>query len=140
AMLVYLACLGPKGLYGVAKLSLERAHYLADELRKIPGVELPFEAPFFNEFVITTPYSSEVVLNALAENGILGGIDLSSASTPIKNGILVAVTETNKKAELDLYAKTLRKLLAEELPAAQRDGDTRSISVVNFDKASSSVK
>ena len=140
AMLVYLACLGPKGLAEVAKLSLERAHYLAEELRKIPGVELAFDAPFFNEFAITTPYSSALVLKSLAENGVLGGINLSNASVPIENGILIAVTETNKKAELDLYATTLRKLLTEELPATQSDSEARSISVVNFDKASSSVK
>src|SRR5204863_1194589 len=37
---VYLAALGPQGLKETANLCLQKAHYLAGELCKIPGVSL----------------------------------------------------------------------------------------------------
>ncbi len=44
---VYLSALGPQGLRETANLCLQKAHYLADELCKIPGVSLKFKQPFF---------------------------------------------------------------------------------------------
>src|SRR5438128_9084827 len=39
---VYLAALGPQGLKETAVLCLQKAHYLADQLRKVAGVSLQF--------------------------------------------------------------------------------------------------
>ncbi len=95
----------------VAKLSLQKAHYLADQLTKIPGVVLGFPLPFFSEFVIQTPKSAKQVLKLLSERGILGGLDLSTSPAKLNTGILVAVTEMNKKDELDNYAAELKAVL-----------------------------
>lgn len=111
AMLVYLSALGPQGLKAVANLSLQKAHYLADKLAKIPGVMPAFKGPFFSEFAIVTPKPAKRVLKQLSERGILGGLDLSESAASLNNGILVAVTEMNRKDELDTYATELQSVL-----------------------------
>jgi glycine dehydrogenase subunit 1 len=111
-MLVYLSLIGPNGLKQLAELSLRRAHYLADALTAVPGVSLKFNAPYFSEFVIETSAPAAKVLAALAEENILGGIDLAQFFPQHRNCILVSVTEMNSVAELDKYAQALPKALA----------------------------
>ncbi len=41
---VYLAALGPQGLRETAELCLRKAHYLAEELKQIPGVSSEISA------------------------------------------------------------------------------------------------
>ena len=79
---VYLATVGPQGLKQAATLCLSKAHYLAQELTKIEGVNLVYGGEFFHEFVTTLP-KQEKVLAALAKEGILGGL-------PVKEGVLCA--------------------------------------------------
>lgn len=69
-----------------------QAHYLAQELTKIEGVNLVYGGEFFHEFVTTLPKQDEV-LAALAKEGILGGL-------PVKEGVLWCVTEKPPKKHL----------------------------------------
>lgn len=111
-MLVYLSLIGPQGLKQLAETSLRRAHYLADALTAVPGVTLKFKAPYFNEFVLETPAPGAKLLSALAEDGILGGIDLGKFYPEYRNCILVAVTEMNSVSDLDKFAQALPKALS----------------------------
>lgn len=111
-MLVYLTLIGPSGLKQLAETSLRRAHYLADALTAVPGVSLKFKAPFFSEFVIETGVPAAKVLAALAEENILGGIDMSQFYPQHRDCILVSVTEMNSVAELDKYAQALPKAIS----------------------------
>jgi glycine dehydrogenase subunit 1 len=139
AMLVYLTAMGPSGLQEIASLSMQRAHYLAEQLTSISGVKLAFNAPFLNEFAITTSKPSRYVLEELLKKGILGGFDLSTCDQAVENGILIAVTEMNSRAELDSYVHCLKAILSKSA-----DHDTiekpSSVSLLRFDEASSAVK
>lgn len=139
AMLVYLTAMGPSGLRQVGNLSMQRAHYLAEQLTKIEGVKTPFSAPFLNEFVITTPKPSRYILEELLKNGILGGLDLSRQPPSIKDGILVAVTEMNSRAQLDHYAACLAEIVLEE-GNGHEGGKNNSLSLFRSGKSSSPVK
>ncbi len=77
-MLVYLCALGPQGLKSIAQASMQKAHYLASQLTKIPGVKLAFESPFFNEFAVLIPKPAKAILKSLEAQDILGGLDLST--------------------------------------------------------------
>ncbi len=90
---LYLAAMGPTGLAEAASQSMAKAHYLAAELCRIPGVSLAFTGEYFHEFVTVMP-NAEKVLTALEEAGILGGL-------PIEEGVLWCVTEKISKAALD---------------------------------------
>ncbi len=101
---LYLAAMGPDGLREAAKQCMSKAHYLADQLTKLPGVSLKYEGEFFHEFVTALP-KQEKVLSALAENGILGGL-------PVDGGVLWCVTEKISKAELDRAVCVVKEVLA----------------------------
>ncbi len=113
AMLVYLSVVGKGGLQKVAEISLQRAHYLFDNVSKLPGVKPVFKHPFFNEFVLTFDVPVESVFNKMQEKGFLPGINLKRISPELNNALLVAVTEMNSKEELDLYVSALKQSLSE---------------------------
>ena len=90
---LYLAAMGPRGLAEAAKQSMSKAHYLARELCKIPGVEMVYDGEYFHEFVTTLPRADEV-LKALENADILGGL-------PIPGGVLWCATEKVSREQLD---------------------------------------
>jgi glycine dehydrogenase subunit 1 len=111
SMLVYLCALGPQGLKSIAYASMQKAHYLANELTKISGVSMAFKKPFFSEFAIVTPKPAKELLEKLNAQNILGGLDLAGSNAKLNKGILITTTEMNDKEELDHYVSTLRELL-----------------------------
>jgi glycine dehydrogenase subunit 1 len=114
AMLVYLTMMGPQGMKQLANISLNRAHYLAEKLVKIPGVKLAFpQQPYFNEFTIALEQPAKVVLEKLKHRGILGGIGLELFYPDLKNCFIAAVTEMNTPEELDTFVDELRAVLSE---------------------------
>ncbi len=90
---LYMAAMGPNGMAQAAKQSMAKAHYLAKELCKIPGVEMVYSGDYFHEFVTTLPHT-EQVLEALEQAEILGGL-------PVEGGVLWCATEKVSKEQLD---------------------------------------
>jgi glycine dehydrogenase subunit 1 len=114
-MLVYLSLLGPNGLKEVAELSLQSAHYLKEELSRIPNITIYFTKPFFNEFVIETPYEAKQVLTLLREQNILGGLNLDRFypdNVHFKKCILIATTEMNSKDDIDKYIEVMKQVIS----------------------------
>lgn len=101
---VYLAAMGPKGLAEAARQSMAKAHYLAEALTAIDGVELVYSGPFYQEFVTTAPRREEI-LSALEAQGILGGL-------PVQEGILWCATEKASRQALDRAAVIVREVLS----------------------------
>ena len=112
---VYLSLLGPHGLREVGELSCQKAHYAAEQLTAQTGLELPFPAPFFKEFVLRCPGNADVV----ATRARAAGFDIGPAlarfptlatehGTSAKNWLLVAVTESRTKAHIDGLVKAIR--------------------------------
>ncbi len=101
---LYMSAMGPNGMAQVANQSMAKAHYLAAELCKIPGVALKFNGAYFHEFVTVMPKADEV-LAALEKADILGGL-------PIAEGILWCATEKATKAELDKAVAIVKEVLA----------------------------
>jgi glycine dehydrogenase subunit 1 len=112
---VYLAALGPKGLWETAELCTRKAHYAAEQLTRIPGITLRFKQPFFKEFVLQLPAHADVsqVLARLLQAGYHGGLALGRWYPALGNCLAVAVTEKRTKAEIDGFAKTLARVLAD---------------------------
>ncbi len=104
---VYLATMGKRGVQEVAHQNLQKAHYAASEIAKLDGYDLRFSAPFFNEFVITTPKPASEVTRALVDKKIIGGVALDSYYPELSNALLVCVTETAKRAAIDHLVQAL---------------------------------
>ncbi len=101
---VYCSAMGPNGLAAVANQSMAKAHYLASELCKIPGISLKYTGEYFHEFVVEMPKVDEV-LKALENAGILGGL-------PVEGGVLWCATEKATKADLDKTVAIVKEVCA----------------------------
>ena len=104
---VYLSTMGRQGVQEVARQNLHKAHYAASEISKIPGFDLRFSAPFFNEFVLRTPRPATEVIDGLLDKKIIGGISLERYFPGMSDGLLVCVTETVKKEAIDKLVSAL---------------------------------
>ena len=107
AATVYLASVGADGLKQVAELNLEKAHYMADRLCELDGVERVFDAPFFNEFVVRVPGSAAAVHDRLSVAGFLVEAPAELEALGVSNALRFAVTETRTKDEIDRLVAVL---------------------------------
>ncbi len=104
---VYLALQGPAGLRESAELSCRKAHYAAESLTKIPGVDLLFDRPFFKEFVIRTGRRTVEMVERARRAGfdlgpVLSQFPLLRSELPgVDEALLVAVTEKRTREEID---------------------------------------
>src|SRR5690606_21924405 len=85
------------------------------KLTRIPGVELAYEAPHFNEFLLrlAAPFTPEAINEAMRRRGILAGIAMKPMYSDLSDCLLVAVTEKNSPDELDSYIAAFEACLAE---------------------------
>jgi glycine dehydrogenase subunit 1 len=111
ASAIHLAWLGPRGLREAGEQSAQKAHYLAQRLSSLPGVELTLSAPFVREFAVSLPTDPHRVIEAMAEHGYLAGISLGDDFPELKGALLVAVTEKRSRAELDGYVAALEEVI-----------------------------
>ena len=102
---VYLSAMGNEGLKNAAVQCTSKAHYLAEELKKI-GFEIENKGDFFHEFVTVSDCPADKILAALEEKGILGGYPLDDRR------ILWCCTEMNTKEEMDEVASILKEVQA----------------------------
>jgi glycine dehydrogenase subunit 1 len=105
---VYLALMGKRGLRKVAELCYHKAHYAADQIDKLNGFLVNRDKPFFNEFMVKCLQPIEKINARLIEAGIIGGIDLGKDYPYLKDHMLMCVTETNSKDEIDALVDVLR--------------------------------
>ena len=109
AATIYISVLGKTGMRQVANLCYQKAHYAAAEIAKIPGYTLPNVAPFFHEFIIKCPRPVSEINLDLLDQGFLGGYDLGKDYPPLKDHMLIAVTEMNSKGEIDDLVLALKE-------------------------------
>jgi glycine dehydrogenase subunit 1 len=102
AATIYMEAMGRKGLQEVATQNAKKAAYTAKRISEIEGYSLPFSAPYFNEFVVRGPASAVEILNRLrTASNIIGGLALSRYYDGHENDLLVCVTETTPKSQID---------------------------------------
>ncbi len=103
---VALSSLGKHGLYKMAKLNIQKGRYMMQQLEN-NNIEVVFKTPFFNEIVIQLKKSVKCVNRILLQKGIIGGFDLSDEYPDYPNHMLIAITETRTKEEIDQFTKEL---------------------------------
>jgi glycine dehydrogenase subunit 1 len=109
---IYMAALGKQGFRELGELCLQKAHYAFRRITTIPGYKATFSTPFFDEFVITAPVSTQKLQRHVEQAGIIGGYTLSNNYTDMPNDMLFCVTETRTKEEIDYLVKVLREVQA----------------------------
>jgi glycine dehydrogenase subunit 1 len=107
AATIYMEAMGKKGLQEVAEQNAQKAAYAKKAIAAIDGFSIPFSAPTFNEFVVRGPKPASEVLEAVREKGIIGGLALSKYYNGHDNELLVCVTETASRKNIDLLVSAL---------------------------------
>jgi glycine dehydrogenase subunit 1 len=76
-------------------------------------VELTFgDTPFFNEFTLTLSGDTGQLLDALAVEGFLGGVDLNRFGEEMPGDLVVAVTENRTMAEIDSFVSAFARVVS----------------------------
>lgn len=113
ASLVAILWYGPHGVRSLALTCYQRANYLRQKLGEVEGVSLLCQGPIFNEFVIGFQQPLRKVLSHFRRAYIQPGISLGDYYPKLKNGLLVAVTETKTIDQLNEYVDVARRVVEE---------------------------
>lgn len=106
-----LAWFGPGGIRRAAESASLLAHYLSDRLCEIPGCELVANAPFLREFALKLPIPAGDVIEAMADEGFLAGVDLMGDFPDLGDAMLIAVTERRSRQQADQYVEAMKKVI-----------------------------
>ncbi len=111
---VYLALMGPQGMVEIGEAIMQRSRYAMKKIAQITGIKVLFsESHHFNEFVVNFDGSGKSVAavnQALLEQGIFGGKDLSAEFPELGQSALYCVTEIHSQADIDLLVETLAEV------------------------------
>ena len=123
AACVYLSLIGKEGLREVGVQCINRAHYAAERITALPGYKLVYpKAPFFKEFLVETPIPARHIFDKLSKQKILAGVPMDTfekvgkagkRSECVKDGenrLLIAVTESRTREEIDALVRALEGL------------------------------
>src|SRR5215831_2468834 len=114
---VYLTYMGPEGLRGIAEVSYQRAHALAERLTAIPGIELAFpDRHFLNEFPLRMFHVEQSLAN-LRDAGILGGLPVGQWYPELDDVAIFCCTEVNDPNAIAEVVEVLSRT-APRTPAA----------------------
>jgi glycine dehydrogenase subunit 1 len=108
AATIYMETMGKKGLQEVAMQNAQKAAYAAMQIAGIEGYSLPYDSPRFNEFVVRGPRPAVETLEKVRASGIVGGLALSKYYAAGDNDLLIAVTETNSREQIDALVTALK--------------------------------
>lgn len=125
---VYLASMGPQGMYELGETIIQNLQYLIVQLNKIKGVRAnPFGQSNFQEVLICfseTGKSVAEINKGLLEYGIFGGKDLSQEFPQFGQCGLYCVSELTAQAEMDALADAIRKIVDGRSDAAEQSPQT----------------
>ncbi len=107
AAAIHLSLLGKTGLKKIGIRNFSALRYLVEKVSTLKGFEKAFGQKHFNEAVIHTPAAPQVINERLAEEGIAGGLDLSSYYPSMPPAMLFCATEVHSKEDIDHLVKIL---------------------------------
>lgn len=110
ASLVTMLWYGKQGMAKLALTNYQRASYLKEHLEAIFGTHPFSNQPFLNEFVIQFPHPIEHVQQHFRKHHIEPGVALEKFFPELRGTLLIAVTETKSKQQLDHYCEVARNL------------------------------
>lgn len=107
---IFLELLGKNGLRELAWQNLQKANYAKKKLSRIRGIKTPFRDNSFNEFILEFEKPWEEISSHLEEKGIIGGLSIANVYPELDNCVLVCVTESHRKEEIDRFADHLEEI------------------------------
>lgn len=111
ASLIAMLWYGKQGTKELALTNYQRASYLRKKLSEIKGLQIINTGPIFNEFTVKFPLPMQTVLAHFEAHGIAPGVDLGQFYPELSGCLLVAVTETKHRSQLDRFIDVAEKLV-----------------------------
>ena len=109
-----MALLGPVGFREIGSLIVQRSHYAARLLSRVPGLRIAFPSGFFKEFVVNfdqTGKSVAAINDGLRGHQIFGGKDLSGEFPELGQSAVYCVTEIHSQADIDRLVEALEEVV-----------------------------
>jgi len=100
---ITMAWYGKKGIPALALTNYQRAAYLKQQLASLPGITVNSNSSHFNEFTVQFAKPISNVIAHFEKHFILPGV-------VDQDRLIVAVTETKSKEQLDRYVEVARGL------------------------------
>jgi glycine dehydrogenase subunit 1 len=108
AATVFLCLMGKQGLRALAERNVTKSHYALERLLQEGKYHQRFSAPFFNEFVVQVQ-NARTVWRRLKERNLIAGVVLEDWYPELKDCLLLCVTETHTRSEVERLAKELTR-------------------------------
>ncbi|MBN2206961.1 MAG: glycine dehydrogenase, partial [Candidatus Aminicenantes bacterium] len=99
------------GLRDWALQNVHKTRYAIEALARVKGTKRPFAGPVFNEFVLDVGRDWALLDKSLRAKGILAGYPLGRDYPELKTAVLVCVTETRSKEDIDRLSGALEEAL-----------------------------
>lgn len=112
ASTIYMSLMGEQGLKDVSRCSIENTQYLLKKCLAIDSVEKVFDGHHGHEVLLRLPVPVKDLLAKMCDKGYLPGVSLSEDYPELDNTLLICVTETKSKAEIDQFVSTLDDVLS----------------------------
>jgi len=103
---VFLSVYGKQGLREMAVHNLSKARYAAEVFRRA-GAKIRFSGPYFNELVVSGLRGGPGLRERLAEQDIVGGLDLERFYPELAGDVLLCFTETASREKIDLLVRIM---------------------------------
>lgn len=104
---IYLSVVGRTGLAALARGNVQNCAYAQYQTTELAAYKMVFEEPAFNEFVLRCPRAAEEVRAACLKKGVDPGLPLGRFYPEYDDCLLVTVTETKTKEDIDRLCEVL---------------------------------
>jgi glycine dehydrogenase subunit 1 len=104
---IYLSTVGPAGLRELCEQNIVKTDYAVTEIGKRTSHRILFPAFRFNEFVVDLADDVSRSTSRLLKDSIIPGVPLGPFYPALRNALLVCVTETAAKEDIDKLVKGL---------------------------------
>lgn len=108
AATVFLCLMGKQGLRALAERNVTKSHYTRDLLLQGGVGHQQFSSPFFNEFTLRVN-NARAVWQHLKERNLIAGVILEDWYPELKDCLLLCVTETHTRREMERLAEDLTR-------------------------------
>jgi glycine cleavage system P protein (glycine dehydrogenase) subunit 1 len=105
---IYMATLGPRGLREAGEQNIRKTDYAVTQIQKLTAHKVLFPSPRFNEFVLQLQDGGADLILKLLQRNIVPGFHLRHAFPDLGDALLICVTETTTREQIDALVEGLK--------------------------------
>lgn len=109
---IYLSLLGKEGFRELSAQCYHKAHYAFRQWTATGILKPLFGGPFYHEFAVRVSMDTSRFMELMENEGILAGYSLEKDFPEFSNGILLTLTEMNRREEIDRFSTVLQYIEA----------------------------